>query len=186
MQSLYSLLINRRHSAYYLASSAVRSAIVMGLHRNIPESQLPDRAAREHRIRIWWTAYSLDRLWASKMGHPVSVQDDDVGVDLPSNAGLSDADLPDFLDDEYTNAFIRLARLSKQIISSIYSRKATNVAFSQRVQTTLKDLRGWVENLPKHLQIPPGAQLLQRPTKWIHLSFNQVCLDLLSSLSSVG
>lgn len=145
----------------------------MGLHLDVPEALLPDRAAREHRIRIFWTAYALERLWASKMGHPVSVLDDDIGVDLPSNIGLSDAELPDFLDDEYVNAFIRLARLSKHIINSIYSRKTTNIAFSQRVQTALKDLRGWVEALPKHLQIPPGAQLLRRPTKWLHLSFNQ-------------
>lgn len=107
------------------------------------------------------------------MGHPVSIQDDDIGVDLPSNDGLSENELSDFLDDEYMNAFVRLSRLSKHIISSIYSRKATNIAFSQRVQTALKDLRGWVEGLPKHLQIPPGAQLLKRPTKWLHLSFNQ-------------
>lgn len=175
-QSLYSLLINRRHSAYYLAGSAVRSAVIMGLHQNIPEAQLPDRASREHRVRIFWTAYALERLWASKMGHPVSIQDDDIGVDAPSNVGLSETELSDFLDDEYMDAFVRLARLSKHIISSIYSRKATNVAFSQRVQTALKDLRGWVEGLPKHLQIPPGAQLLKRPTKWLHLSFNQYAI----------
>lgn len=172
-QSLYSLLLNRRHGAYYLAGSAVHSAVIVGLHQNIPEAQLPDRAAREHRVRLFWTAYALERLWASKMGHPVSIQDDDIGVDLPSNEGLSESELPDFLDAEYMNAFVRLSRLSKHIISSIYSRKATNVAFSQRVQTALKDLRAWVEGLPKHLQIPPGAQLLKRPTKWLHLSFNQ-------------
>ena len=173
--SLYSLLLNRRHGAYYLASSAVRSSIIMGLHQNVPELQVPDRAAREHRIRIWWTAYTLERLWASKMGHPISVQDDDIGVDLPSDTGLSDVEAADFLDVEYANASIRLAQLSRHIISSIYNRKSVHGAFSQRVQLALKDLRSWVESLPKHLQIPAGglAHPLQRPQKWLHLSFNQ-------------
>jgi len=173
--SLYSLLLNRRHGAYYLASSAVRSSIIMGLHQNVPESQVTDRAAREHRIRIWWSAYTLERLWASKMGHPISVQDEDIGVDLPSNAGLSEVEAADFLDVEYANASIRLAQLSRHIISSIYNRKSIHGAFSQRVQLALKDLRSWVESLPKHLQLPAGGLThpLQRPQKWLHLSFNQ-------------
>lgn len=151
----------------------------MGLHQNVPESQITDRAKREHRVRIWWTAYTLERLWASKMGHPVSVQDGDIGVDLPSSAGLSEADAGDFLDAEYTNASIRLARLSQGIISSIYNRKPSQVAFSHRVQAALKDLRNWVEALPKHLQVAPtvGLQPLQRPQKWLHLSFNQFVIQ---------
>ncbi|EOD43596.1 putative fungal specific transcription factor domain-containing protein [Neofusicoccum parvum UCRNP2] len=43
--SFYSLTVNRRHAAYYLASSAVRLGIVMGLHLNVPEYQLSDRAS---------------------------------------------------------------------------------------------------------------------------------------------
>jgi len=68
-----------------------------------------------------------------------------------------------------------LAQLSRHIISSIYNRKSVHGAFSQRVQMALKDLRSWVESLPKHLQIPAGVvtQPLQRPQKWLHLSFNQ-------------
>lgn len=151
----------------------------MGLHQNVPESQVTDRATREHRVRIWWTSYTLERLWASKMGHPVSVQDGDIGVDLPSSNGLSEADASDFLDTEYNNASIRLARLSQSIISSIYNRKTSQVAFSHRVQAALKDLRNWVEALPKHLQITSmgGLQPLQRPQKWLHLSFNQFVIQ---------
>ncbi|KAI6914301.1 hypothetical protein KC318_g585 [Hortaea werneckii] len=58
--SFYSLCLNRRHSAYVLAGSAVRLAIVMGLHLNVPPSLLPDPVAREHRICVWWTAYTFD------------------------------------------------------------------------------------------------------------------------------
>lgn len=175
-QSLYSLLLNRRHSAYYLASAAVRTSIILGLHQSVPESQLPDRAVREHRIRVWWTCYTLERLWAGKIGHPVSIQDDEIGVEYPSSHGLTDLELGDFLDEQYVNASIRLARLSRNIVHSIYNRKPTQVGFSQRVQGALKELRAWVESLPKHLQLPPSLALqpLHRPQKWLHLTFNQV------------
>ncbi|KAF7624676.1 hypothetical protein AFLA_009917, partial [Aspergillus flavus NRRL3357] len=68
--SFYSLCLNRRHSAYSLAGSAIRMAIIMGLHLNIPESQLSNACEREHRNRVWWTAYTLDRMWAAKLGYP--------------------------------------------------------------------------------------------------------------------
>lgn len=152
----------------------------MGLHQDMPDNLLPDRAAREHRARIWWTSYVLDRLWASKMGHPVSIQDDDIAIELPSNIGLGDAEAGDFADAEYLNASIRLASISRDITTSIYNRKIKNIAFSQRVQKALSDLRGWVSALPKHLQIEPGesARPLLRHVKWLHLSFNQVSSTL--------
>ncbi|ORY64838.1 fungal-specific transcription factor domain-containing protein [Pseudomassariella vexata] len=177
--SLYSLLMNRRYSAYFLASSAVRMSVIMGMHQAMPDYQLPDRAAREHRARIWWTAYTFDRLWASKMGHPVSIQDEDISVDLPSDTGISDADAADFLAADYMNASIRLARISRDIISSIYNRKTTNIPFSQRVQKALGDLRGWVGALPKHLQIDSreGERPLARNVQLLHLSFNQYVIQ---------
>lgn len=148
----------------------------MGLHQNVPETLLPDRALREHRVRIWWTAYTLDRLLASKMGHPVSVQDDDIGVDMPSDDGLADQHQQDFSDATNLRARIRLAQLSRDIITSIYGRKTVHVAFSKRVQKALKDMRSWVEELPKHLQIgiEDTSRPLARSVKWLHLSFNQV------------
>ncbi|KAI5918470.1 fungal-specific transcription factor domain-containing protein [Camillea tinctor] len=176
--SLYSLLMNRRYNASFLASTAVRVGIIMGMHQDMPEVNFPDRAAREHRARLWWTAYVLDRMWASKMGHPVSIQDEDIAADLPSCAGLSDVDSSDFLDADYVNASIKLARISRDIIASIYNRRAAHLAFSRRVQKALSDLRGWVSALPKHLQIETGetGRPLLRRVKWLHLSFNQLVI----------
>lgn len=106
------------------------------------------------------------------------MQDEDIGVDMPSNVGIPENELGDFLDEDYANASVRLARLSRNIISSIYTRRHTHSSFSQRVQVALKDLRSWVEGLPKHLQIPTNSNIqpLQRPQKWLHLSFNQVSM----------
>ncbi|KAK7729500.1 hypothetical protein SLS57_001987 [Botryosphaeria dothidea] len=173
--SFYSLTVNRRHAAYYLASSAVRLGIVMGLHLKVPEYQLSDRGAREHRHRIWWTAYICDRMWASKLGQPASIQDDDVDVDLPSSEGLTGPQARDFGDPDYIIASIKLARLATHIISSIYKRKGQHGAFSQRVQQALRNLRSWVEELPSHLQLDTeeSLQTKTKPIVYLHLSFNQ-------------
>lgn len=118
----------------------------------------------------------MDRLWASKMGHPASIQDDDIFVDLPSDTDLPESDASDFFDVGYAIASIQLAKLSAEVITSTYSRKTKQISFSQRVQRSLKELRTWVADLPKHLQIDPKdtARPLARSVKWLHLSFNQV------------
>lgn len=154
----------------------MRLSVVMGLHLNVPESQLSDAGAREHRNRVWWTAYIFDRMWASKLGHPISVRDDVIEVDLPSNPNVKNS-VDDFRDCAYFVASIRLARLSGGILHSIYSRKAEQKSLSQRVQEALKDLRQFVQDLPSHLHIESSdtTEPSPRPISLsLNLSFNQV------------
>ena len=94
----------------------------------------------------------FDRLWASKMRHPVTIQDDDVEVDRPSSiSGTQNHE--DFGDHEYLIASIQLAKLVGRTTASIYSRRRQQGSFSQRVQYSLKELTNWVEQMPDHLQI---------------------------------
>ncbi|KAI8722716.1 Zn(2)-C6 fungal-type domain-containing protein [Fusarium sp. LHS14.1] len=174
--SFYSLALNRRYTAYALAGSSVRLSVVMGLHLNVPESQLRDAAAREHRNRVWWTAYSFDRMWASRLGHPVAIQDNDIEVDFPSDPVL-DPPSDDFADSAYFIASIRLARLAWRVINSIYTRRPQQKTLSQRVQEALRDLRTFVEELPPHLHIEStdGPEPSPKPLS-LHLYFNQVAI----------
>lgn len=151
-------------------------AIVMGLHLNIPESQLRDPATREHRIRLWWTTYVFDRMWSSKLGHPFAIQDNDIELSLPSTpAVVSETDAQDFADPAYYTASVKLASLASRIIRTIYARGNQSTSLSNRVQQALKDLRSWVEELPSQLQIDSHARTDVVPSPvTLHLSFNQV------------
>ena len=146
----------------------------MGLHLNVPETQVSDAAAREHRVRVWWTAYCFDRMWASRLGHPVAIQNDFIEVNLPSDP-IIDTASDDFADSAYIVASIRIARLSAHMVHSIYTRKPQQKTLSQRVQESLKDLRTWVEELPPHLHIESTdtPDPSPRPLS-LHLYFNQV------------
>jgi hypothetical protein len=170
---LYSYNLNRRHTAYLLASSAVRLSIVMGLNLNVPNSLYSNRLAREHRTRLWWTAYVLDRTCCSKLGHPASISDEDIIVDLPSSDNLED--VVDFEDVDYILKSIELAGLSQQTRQQLYSRRKHHVPFSQRVQTTLKKITKWMETLPPQLQLE-NSQGSAQPNNivYLHLRFNQV------------
>ncbi|TPX20710.1 hypothetical protein DIZ76_016605 [Coccidioides immitis] len=114
---------------------AVRFGIIMGLHLNVPQNQLPSRELQEHRNRVWWTAYILDRSWACMLGKPVSIQDEDIDVNLPSTIPWSsESTTEDFADTDYLIASLRIANLGAQITGSIYSRRTHGSSFSCRVQ----------------------------------------------------
>ncbi|KAH7490962.1 hypothetical protein FOMA001_g3877 [Fusarium oxysporum f. sp. matthiolae] len=181
MLSIYSLTMNRLHAAFCIAGYAIRFSVILGLHLNAPQHQL-NREVQEHRNRVWWTAYILDRSWAWMLGKPVSIQDEDIGVALPSSSMLStESAAEDFADTAYLTAGIRVANLGAQITASIYSRRTHRTSFSCRVQQALRDLGGWLQELPDPLrtamdQVPPNAAM---PIITLYLYFNQ-CLILAS------
>ncbi|KAJ3539319.1 hypothetical protein NM208_g5538 [Fusarium decemcellulare] len=171
---LYALCINRRHSAYFLASSAVRRGIVMGLHFNLPEVQLKDREVKEHLTRVWWTSYVLDHVSASISSQIVSVPDDEIFVDLPSSIAVIGARQTDFAHTEWILARIELAKISRKMIKSVYGRSRQKESFLQRVQHALRDLKQWVDCLPAEVQMDSqSSHSKPEAIRSLHLAFNQ-------------
>ncbi|KAH7232370.1 uncharacterized protein BKA55DRAFT_598329 [Fusarium redolens] len=151
---LYALSINRRHSAYFLASSAVRHC----LHLN----------------RIWWSAYMLDHTTASISSQIASVSDDEIFVDLPSCTGVTGTQQADFQHTELFIARIQLARVTGSIIKSVYGRAQETKPFLQRVQQALQDLKQWLQRLPPDIQMDSGSSH-SKPiaVQSLHLAFSQ-------------
>ncbi|KAI6782178.1 uncharacterized protein J7T54_002415 [Emericellopsis cladophorae] len=173
--AFFSLALNRRYSAYWISGTSMRMAIVIGLHLHIPPSQIGDAAVCEHRKRVFWSAYIIDRMWASMLGHPPAVQDEDIDVGLPSDVVVAPELAGDFADAAYYIASLRLASVVTRTIRSIYGRRNTGKTFTARVQQALTDLRVWVEELPSHLHVDAQgfADSVPKPVS-LHLSFNQV------------
>ncbi|CAJ0551518.1 Ff.00g114480.m01.CDS01 [Fusarium sp. VM40] len=171
---LYALCINRRHSAYFLASSAVRHCLVMGLHFNLPDSQIDDPETKEHLNRLWWSAYIMDHTAASISSQIASVSDDDVFVDLPSSTRVIGMGSADFQHTELLIARIHLARVTRSIIKCLYGRTQETKPFLRRVQHALQDLKQWLQRLPPDIQIDSGSSL-SKPiaVQSLHLAFNQ-------------
>ncbi|KAI5456786.1 fungal-specific transcription factor domain-containing protein [Mariannaea sp. PMI_226] len=171
---LYALCINRRHSAYFLASSAVRHCVVMGLHLNLPDAQLQDPGTKEHLTRIWWTAYVMDHTSASISSQMVSIPDDEIFVDEPSTAKIMGMRQSDFEHTEWITARIHLARLTRKMIKSVYGRSQEKVSFLQRVQHALRDLKQWLDKLPDNTQMDSESSYSKpAAVQSLHLAFNQ-------------
>jgi len=156
----------------------------MGLHLTVPPAVLPDPVMSEHRRRIWWTAYTFDRLWSAKIGFPHAISDESIETDLPSNPAecTDQVDIPECL---YFVAMIGLARLTSRIMGSIYGSASQKTSLSQRVQSALTDLRIWKDALPESL-IVRGSDPAAGDSRACHLQlmFNQVTDLRSSSISS--
>lgn len=63
LTAYYMQILNRRDAAFLYIGLAVRMAVSLGLHQEVTNSMM-DVVELEHRRRIWWSTYSMDRiLW---------------------------------------------------------------------------------------------------------------------------
>lgn len=147
----------------------------MGLHVNISHAFVPDPELREHRVRVWWSVYILDRFLSSKIGLPLLISDDDISVDLPSNDPVLNSG--DFGDHLQLVAIVRLAKIAGHISRSLYVRTPQRDTFFQRVENIRDELKSWREQLPDHIKPQFESRDAQaQPASTLQLSFNQVRL----------
>ena len=174
-QAFYAAVMNRRHTAVLLSSHSLRLCLVLGLHIEISDTQLKDPALREHRCRLWWTAFRFDRLWAGRAGIPPSIPEESIEIRLPSGQGLPVGSEIDFRDPEFLVMGVRLSRILSRAVNTLYVWKRQQTSFSERVQAAVRSLRDWAEDLPEHLRLRPD-EALPPHVQYMHLSFIQSVL----------
>lgn len=158
---------------------ALRSSTALGLHRCVPESSTLTALDLEHRRRLWWTVYIIDRSTCSKLGQPIAIQDSDIDVAMPSTEALSEDELKSLGGStDHLIAYINLARITGYIIKDIYvpSANANGHAFVHSVRSILQKLRKWDHHVPARLRWDSGGGV-PRSVASLQLHFNQ-CIIL--------
>ena len=156
----------------------------MGLHVNIGHAYVPDPELREHRVRVWWSVYVLERFLSSRIGLPLLISDDDISVDLPStNPALNSSDFGDHL---HFMAVVRLAKIAGNISRSLYVQTPQRGTFLQRVENIREELSQWRGQLPEHMKPDftrgGSSNIYSQPvTSPLQLTFNQVTACACSS-----
>jgi proline utilization trans-activator len=179
MQSFYSRALGRVKSSHMYSGMALRSSTVLGLHRRVAQSSTIPAIEREHRYRLWWTVYIFDRSTCSKLGLPITIQDSDIDVAMPSTNGLSSVEQK-FLGSstDHLVAHIKLAQITGYIMNDIHVSlsKANGDHFVQNVRSILGKLRKWDSHVPARLRWDPAGGV-PRPVASLQLHFNQ-CIIL--------
>ncbi|KAF3044267.1 hypothetical protein E8E12_001901 [Didymella heteroderae] len=77
---LFLVSMLRLNAASRLGGMIIRMALQLGLHRCPARFPSFSVGEKEHRQRIFWSLYSVDRFICQSMGLPLSLHDDDVDV----------------------------------------------------------------------------------------------------------
>ncbi|KAK0705699.1 fungal-specific transcription factor domain-containing protein [Lasiosphaeris hirsuta] len=147
--------MNRHDAAFLHVGMALRMAISLGLHHEVrPSDQSLSDPAREHRRRVWWSVYSMDRILSVKSGNPVTVHDEDIGARLPSALPGEAPYCPAVVLRHYT----RLSQILGNITKAVY-RKAAAPRSGRRlmasVESIIAALERWERELPDELRYDP-------------------------------
>ncbi|OIW26938.1 hypothetical protein CONLIGDRAFT_492762 [Coniochaeta ligniaria NRRL 30616] len=156
--------MNRRDAAFLYIGMAMRMAISLGLHQEVSsrgglETEL-DEVSREHRRRVWWSLYSLDRILSIKSGNPVTIQDEDIGVQLPSKLPGEAEYCPAVVLRHYTVVSRILGEVTKLIYRRITPKSGRRLMAS--VQKIILSLSDWNRDLPDELRFDPAKLSISR------------------------
>ncbi len=144
--------LNHRAAAFSYVGLAVRMAISLGLHEKmstadgaaLPEGEL------EHRRRVWWSVYSMDRILTVKSGNPVMIHDEDISVAMPSRLPSEPEYCPAVVLAVYTDLSRILGGISRRIYSPRFSPSP------REPQEAMFDIAGalqrWHDTIPHQLR----------------------------------
>ncbi|RTE82945.1 hypothetical protein BHE90_002549 [Fusarium euwallaceae] len=134
--------LNRRDAAFLYIGLASRMAISLGLHQEVSDPTL-DETAREHRRRLWWSVYSMDRIICAKSGNPITIADGDIGTGIE----------PEISSVTILYHYTKLSRILGNIMENVYRKsRKTGSNLVESVQTIMGDLNLWLRNLPSQLR----------------------------------
>ncbi|THW66107.1 hypothetical protein D6D20_01541 [Aureobasidium pullulans] len=165
--------LSRRDAAFLYVGTALRMAISLALHQEVPDPRL-DEASKEQRRRIWWSVYSLDRILCVKSGNPLTIDDQDIAVKLPNRLSNEPEYCPAVCLRHYTQLSRILGRIMKTIYRKTPKSGSTLIASVSEIMTSLST---WHRDLPDQLRFDPAKLNVSRESVSTFLHYHQ-CINL--------
>ncbi|KAL2856795.1 fungal-specific transcription factor domain-containing protein [Aspergillus pseudodeflectus] len=153
LAAFYSYSLNRKKAAYMYAGLSFRMACILKLHK----PSLPSTPAleAEHRKRIWWTTYCIDRMTSTELGLPPALQVNRVEQSYPDDSALlHPSDRAEFYDAETHTTQVQLAFIHADIcenMKSIRKGDTMDVDVGDLTRPILQRLEEVRAGLPVHM-----------------------------------
>ncbi|EXJ84241.1 hypothetical protein A1O3_04908 [Capronia epimyces CBS 606.96] len=165
-------------NAWWWIGVAARTAIGLGMHREVGHSMMPDTDKRIWRM-IWWCLVQFDCLVSLFYGRPQSINLDD--CDVPP---LQPDDFDSSIDPTPAAFVIQHAKLCatiSELVRSHFSAKASRLGISRSDALEVVDraLAEWSMHLPPVLR-ESSTGLMMDTSPWVpllHLTYNTVLIQ---------
>ncbi|KAL1859188.1 hypothetical protein Plec18170_002303 [Paecilomyces lecythidis] len=150
LAAFYSYSLNRKKAAYMYAGQSFRMANILKLHK--PSSSTVPALEAEHRKRVWWTTYCIDRMTSTEMGLPPALQVHQIEQSYPDDSMLLPADRGEFYDAETHTTQVQLALIHADICENMKSiRKDNTTSVGDLTRPILQRLETVRAGLPPHM-----------------------------------
>ena len=182
-KAFYCYSLNRRNSAYFYASQSISLAKLLSLDK--PEQSAHEsRIAQEHRIRVWWTSYCMNRMVSTELGIPPTHEPASRDLKLPSSAHLTPQELEEFFDPSLLTAQTQLCQIKFRVVetASHHLRMSADGKPLEVLGPCLTTLQEWRQHLtggmsftfdrgiPKEMLDLPACRILAS----LYLRYHQV------------
>ncbi|CAL3966147.1 unnamed protein product [Diplocarpon coronariae] len=135
MLALFMQAMDMRRAAYDYVGQAIRISLTQGLNRRYDAQRITPQEF-EHRSRLWWTVYTIERKLSSLVGVPPSVHDEDIALPMPP---IDPTNISDLTIALHVNLSSQLGRILT-IVYGLGHQRLLGVKFIAAVQTILKRL----------------------------------------------
>lgn len=83
---------------------------------------------REHRKRVWWTAFCVDRAISTELGLVPAYVNVGGSLEYPSSDGLTLEDQEEFYDAELLTAHIKLCEIKTLVVDTVSQLKSRDIS----------------------------------------------------------
>lgn len=172
LQVFYHLMTCRFNHAWYVFGTCLQMISAMGLQRQSSKDKAPGRPdylAHQHRKRIFWSAYILDKYLGVVLGRPPHFHDEDIDQQFPDRVNdehmFADGPRLGSTEDCLVDAFIFNAKIARIVGSTsryLYgiqpSNESERLAAISRLGTQIDE---WHASLPPFLSTVKPSSLIR-------------------------
>ncbi|KAK7755570.1 hypothetical protein SLS62_002504 [Diatrype stigma] len=155
--AFYCYSLNRRNSAYLYAAQSISLAKLLGLDKPelprdlVPEQAGQERVVQEHRKRVWWTSYCMNRMVSTELGIPPAHEPASRDLQLPSSAHLARDEEEEFFDSKLLTAQTQLCQIKFKVVetASHHIQMSADGSPLDILGPCLTTLQEWRQHLPR-------------------------------------
>lgn len=135
------------------AGMSARTCSLLRLQKPAPDSLYPP-SEKEHRKRVCWTSYCLDKMTSSEMGLLPSFQSTQIEIEYPTDDSLSFEESENFFEADFFRARIQVTMMKAEadiFIDSWQSTRDDILEIERRAGPILAKLESLTRNLPGYM-----------------------------------
>ncbi|QLG72282.1 hypothetical protein HG535_0C06370 [Zygotorulaspora mrakii] len=163
----YALSLDKPAFAFIQVGNAIRMMYALGHHK---------RTTNPDQNRVFWLCFVYDRIVAIRFGYPLTINESDVDIPLfpvpPPERNSPPGSISMSLEKYHFISQVQLARITTDIVRKIYTRNTAS--FIANCHLVLTQLKNWLDNLPKYLDLNlSNLKMAQsRSTINLHINYN--------------